>query len=106
MAASTAEAERGLQKSVVFAGFSSGALARIAASGSVMAVNAGDALCQRGDPGDAAWVVLEGELEVRATSAGGRHVRLAVLGAGEVAGEMAVLDGGPRSADMIAARRT
>jgi CRP/FNR family cyclic AMP-dependent transcriptional regulator len=100
------EAERGLQRSLVFAGFSKEALSRIGAAGSLTGLTAGEVLAQRGDPGDAAWLVLEGELEVRATSAGGRHVRLAVLGAGEVAGEMAVLDGGPRSADMVATRRT
>jgi CRP-like cAMP-binding protein len=50
--------------------------------------------------------VLEGELEIRFMSVGGREVRLVALGPGSVAGEMAVLDEGPRSADMVATRRT
>jgi CRP-like cAMP-binding protein len=78
----------------------------LAASGRVVALPAGALLCQKGDPGDAAWLVLEGELEVRTVSTGGRLVRLAALGRGEIAGEMAVLDGAPRSADMVATRRT
>jgi CRP-like cAMP-binding protein len=63
-------------------------------------------LCQEGDPGDAIFIVLEGEIEVRRSSPGGRELRLAALGRGAVAGEFAALDGGARSADMAATRRS
>lgn len=63
-------------------------------------------LCAKGDKGDALYVILEGELEVGVTTPGGKQVRFAALGAGDVAGDMAVIDGGPRSADMTALRRT
>jgi CRP-like cAMP-binding protein len=43
---------------------------------------------------------------VRTSSPGGRDLRLVALRRGEIAGEMAALDGGRRSADMVAARRT
>jgi CRP-like cAMP-binding protein len=79
---------------------------RLAKAGTPMDVAAGALICQAGDPGDAAFVVLEGELEVRRASAGGRELRLVALGRGAVAGEMAVLDGGPRAADVAATRRT
>ncbi len=62
-------------------------------------------LCQAGDPGDAVYVVLEGEIEVLTHSRAGKPVRLSSLGGGAIAGEMAALDGGPRSADMVASRR-
>lgn len=78
---------------------------RLADVGSPVDLAPGAVLCQAGDPGDAVFVVLEGEIEVRATSAGGRDVRFLALGAGALVGEMAALDGGPRSADMVAARR-
>src|SRR5205085_4328448 len=45
-------------------------------------------------------------VEVRSVMADGQQVRIAVLAAGELAGEMSMLDGEPRSADMIATRRT
>ncbi len=79
---------------------------RMAAAGSPLELAAGAFLCQVGDPGDALFVVLEGEIEVLNRSEGGRQVRLASLGKGALAGEMATLDGGARSADMVAARRS
>lgn len=100
------EAEQGLARAMVFGVLSEAARGRLAAGGQVVTLNPGAILCQKGDPGDAAYLVLEGELEVRTVSARGRLVRLAALGRGEIAGEMAVLDGAARSADMVAARRT
>lgn len=79
--------------------------ARLADVGSAVALAPGATLFSAGDPGDSVFVVLEGEVEVRATSAGGRDVRFQSLGAGSLVGEMAALDGGPRSADVVAARR-
>jgi CRP/FNR family transcriptional regulator, cyclic AMP receptor protein len=79
---------------------------RIALAGSPVTLEAGEFLAQAGDLGDALFVVVEGEIEVLGRSEGGRQVRLASLTRGAVAGEMAALDGGVRSADMIAARRS
>ncbi len=95
-----------LARSLVFGVFPAHKLARLASEGAVVELERGALLCQRGDPGDAAYLVLEGELEVRTLSSGGKSVRLAALGVGEIAGEMAALDGAARSADMIASRRT
>lgn len=79
--------------------------AALARAGSPLELPAGRLLCQAGDPGDAVYVVLEGEIEVRTASRGGREVRFVALGKGALVGEMAVLDGGPRSTDMAATRR-
>ncbi|MDB5442091.1 MAG: transcriptional regulator, Crp/Fnr family [Phenylobacterium sp.] len=79
---------------------------RLAESGRAVDLAMGAVLSQAGDPGDAMFIVLEGELEVRTVSPGGRETRLVALGPGAVAGEMAALDGGLRSADMVASRRT
>ena len=100
------EIERGLDRSALFQVFSQDQRRRLAASGQVVTLASGALICQKGDPGDAAYLVLEGELEIRAVAAGGDMVRLAALGPGEIAGEMALLDGGERSADMVATRRT
>lgn len=78
----------------------------MARGGSLVALEPGAFLCQAGDRGDALFVVLEGEIEVLSHSEGGRQVRLAALGRGAIVGEMAALDGGARSADMVAARRS
>jgi CRP/FNR family transcriptional regulator, cyclic AMP receptor protein len=66
----------------------------------------GERLFSKGDAGDALYVVLEGEVEVGVATLGGRQVRFAALGAGAVLGELAVIDGGARSADATALRRT
>jgi CRP-like cAMP-binding protein len=81
------------------------ARAHVARSATPIHLEAGAILCQAGDPGDAVYVVLEGEVEILARTPEGVDVRLAALGHGAIIGEMAALEGGPRSVDMVAARR-
>jgi CRP/FNR family cyclic AMP-dependent transcriptional regulator len=97
---------RALASSTVFGWLSERARERLARAGGAYALEPGEMLCHAGDAGEAVFIVLEGEVEVRATSSGGRDVRFVSLGAGAIVGEMAVLDGGPRSADVAAIRRT
>jgi CRP-like cAMP-binding protein len=78
----------------------------LARAGSVVNIERHGFLCQRGDPGDAVFLVLEGEIEVKTSSREGREVRYASFGPASVVGEMAALDGGVRSADMVATRRS
>jgi CRP-like cAMP-binding protein len=62
----------------------------------------GDTLLRRGDPATGMMVILQGRVRISITSADGREVSLGMLGPGNVVGEMALLDGGERSADVIA----
>jgi CRP/FNR family cyclic AMP-dependent transcriptional regulator len=78
---------------------------KLVAAGSALVLEPGGMLCQRGDPGDAIFVVLEGEIEIQTSSTEGREVRFASFGPAAVVGEMAALDGGSRSTDMVATRR-
>lgn len=98
--------EAALAKSKLFQRFHEETRKRLAAAGSQLSLEPHARLFAKGDGGDALYVVLEGEVEVRISSEGGRDVRIAALGAGSVIGEMAALDGGPRSADVNAMRRT
>jgi CRP-like cAMP-binding protein len=54
-----------------------------------------------GSPGDAMYLVLEGEVRVRLMIAGKESI-LVTLSSGEFFGEVALFDHGPRSADVIA----
>jgi CRP-like cAMP-binding protein len=54
------------------------------------------------DPGDALFVVAEGQVKVVLIGEDGREVILSVLGEGEFFGEMALIDDEPRSAHVIA----
>jgi CRP-like cAMP-binding protein len=56
----------------------------------------------RGDPGDSMLVIEEGVAEVSVTSAHGRKSVLDHVASGQIVGEIAVLDGGARSADVTA----
>jgi CRP/FNR family cyclic AMP-dependent transcriptional regulator len=98
--------EAALAASALFRGLSARAVKRLARGGAVVALTPGKALFVRGDPGDALFVLVEGEVEVRTASEGGKEVRFTALGQGAVLGEMAVLDGGVRSADIAATRRS
>lgn len=55
-----------------------------------------------GDQSDRVYCVVEGELKVAITDEEGKEVILNIIGAGESFGELAVLTGNPRSADVIA----
>lgn len=56
-----------------------------------------------GEPGAIMVLIETGRVEVSVTSMAGRKSVLNHMGAGEVLGEIATLDGGPRSADAVAA---
>ena len=57
----------------------------------------GDTIFRAGDPSHSAFVIVEGEVELFKEGDKGR-VTLAILGVGEVFGEMGVFDQSPRSA--------
>jgi CRP/FNR family cyclic AMP-dependent transcriptional regulator len=57
-----------------------------------------------GDPGDGCYRVNEGLLKVSIASATGAERILAILGPGSIVGDMAMIDGRPRSASVSALR--
>jgi len=59
----------------------------------------------KGDHGDALFMVLEGEVRAR-VMIGQRETTLSTMGTGECFGELAIVDQGPRSADVIANQAT
>ena len=59
----------------------------------------GTKIFQYGDPGDKLFIMLEGKVRISREVAGMGEEALAVLGPGEVFGEMSLLDESPRSAD-------
>jgi hypothetical protein len=72
-------------------------LANLLAAGEERGYADGETVVSAGDPGDELYVVLEGVVRIE------RRGRLvATLGEGDLFGEVAVLDGRPRSADAVA----
>lgn len=58
----------------------------------------GDTLFHEGEPGDRLYVVREGKIKLGRRSNDGRENLLAVLGPGEMFGELSLFDPGPRTA--------
>jgi len=81
----------------LFAGAGQGELAVIAAAVDVVTLPAGSRICERSRSSREAYLILAGSVEVVASDQ-----VVAVLGRGEIAGELGVIDGKPRSADVIA----
>lgn len=57
-------------------------------------------LFQRGDEGSHMIIVMSGRLRLSLVSAAGREIILGTIGPGGVIGELALIDGQPRSADV------
>ncbi len=85
-----------------FEQLSTGDLQRAADAASERTFKAGEYLMNKGDPGDAMYVLRSGRVKVPVFDDGGRLRLMAHLTAGEVVGEMALLTGGRRTADVIA----
>ncbi|MFM2100927.1 MAG: hypothetical protein RLZZ366_2466 [Pseudomonadota bacterium] len=62
----------------------------------------GQTLLMQGDPGDALLILLGGHAKVTMVALNGREITLDYADPGAVLGEIAVLDGGTRSASVIA----
>lgn len=86
----------------LFAALSPATLAALAASGHRRSWDAGRLLFQRGDLGDHMLAIIEGRVRITLATAEGRELMLGRLGPWEVLGELAVIDGEPRSADAVA----
>ena len=65
-------------------------------------VGANETLFMKGDLGERLYIVVSGLIRIGTISIEGREATYAILGAGELLGEIAVLDGGERSADATA----
>jgi len=61
-----------------------------------------EAIVRQGDPADALFMITRGHVTISLTSAHGAAKRLSTLSAGMSFGELSLVDGGRRSADVVA----
>ncbi len=66
------------------------------------ALRRGDVLFHEGDSGDRLYVVIEGKVKLGRSAADGRENLLAIMGPGQMFGELSLFDPGPRSATVTA----
>jgi CRP-like cAMP-binding protein len=86
----------------LFSGLGAEAIGSLARLCQARRLPAGQTLFVKGDPGDALYGVRRGQIRIEVGTSGGEHLTIEVFGAGDLFGEIAVLDGRPRTADAIA----
>jgi CRP/FNR family transcriptional regulator len=86
----------------LFADLDLATLDALAAESRVRRYPSGQVLCSEGDPGDELLVLEAGRVRVCRFAASGREVVLATLDAPVAFGELALLDGAPRAATVVA----
>jgi CRP-like cAMP-binding protein len=75
-------------------------------SGHIKHFSKGQTIFQRGDPGDYLLLIVSGQVKISNVTAEGREIVLNLLGAGDLNGEIALLDGGQRTAAATALQDT
>jgi CRP-like cAMP-binding protein len=91
-----------LAKTPLFAAIPASLLDELAAKAKTVSVEPRETLFSKGDPGDRLYLVASGLIRIGVLSAEGREVTYGMIQPGELFGEIAVLDGGVRSADASA----
>ena len=91
-----------LQRSPLFHGLSPPALERVAELAVQRSFQNGEVVFRQGDSGDALYAVVTGKIRISAGAADGREIFLNIMEPGDTFGEIALLDGGARTASATA----
>jgi len=81
-------------------------LRELAAIARVQNFKPGAVIFRQGEAGDSLHAIVEGAVRIDFVAPGGNETTMVVLGPGECFGELAILDGRPRSANAVAAQPT
>src|SRR5436190_6065281 len=95
-----------LAQNRLFEGIESDLLDEIAPDVHVVELDAGDIIFREGDPGDSLYLVGQGSVKISKSGRGGQQETLGFIQSGNFFGEMALLDGEPRSAMATACEPT
>lgn len=86
-----------LKRAPLFTGLDAEAAAALAEAMTAVSLGRGATLFREGDAGNQLFVVVSGKIKLGRSGSGGRENLLAVLGPGQMFGELSVFDPGPRS---------
>ena len=90
-----------LQRQALFGELERPELERLASFAKTTKVAAGTTLFSKGDPGTALFAILSGAIKITVPAADGREAVFNMLQDGDIFGEIALLDGNPRTADAV-----
>jgi CRP-like cAMP-binding protein len=102
----TADIGRILEAAQIFSEMDADAREALTAEFRPVTFNAGQAIFSRGDEGRELYLVLSGRVRLSVLTAEGRELSFAHAGEGDIFGEIAMLDGSPRTADATAVKKT
>ena len=91
-----------LRSAALFAGLDDATWAALSSRLTTRRLARGTVLFHEGDPGDALHVVIDGKVKICRTSADGRENVIAILGPGDLLGELSIFDSQPRGASASA----
>jgi signal transduction histidine kinase len=106
MSASQAKAFRQLAQNRLFEGIESNLLKEIAPDVQTVRLDPGEVLFREGDPGDSLYLVGKGSVRISKSGRGGEQETIGFIKSGNFFGEMALLDGKPRTAMAVAVEPT
>jgi CRP-like cAMP-binding protein len=95
-----------LRTAALFAALDDDAAAALRASMVELRLAKGDVLFAEGEPGEKLFLIETGKIKLGHASPDGRESIIAVLGAGEMLGELSLFDPGPRTATATAVTAT
>lgn len=99
-------ADDALRSALLFRELDDEAAGALRASMTEVHLSRGETLFREGDEGDRVYVVTEGKIKLGRTAPDGRENLLALLGPGQMFGELSLFDPGPRSATATAVTDT
>ncbi len=100
--ASPIEVADALARTRLFAGLEPSTLERLVGEFRRRRFRHGEVIFHLGDPGDALFLIVSGAVKISLPTEEGGEAILATLRPGDVFGELALLDGAPRSASAVA----
>lgn len=95
-----------LSRAPMFAALDPDAAAALRSSMDIVNLSKGQVLFNEGDRGERLYIITDGKMKLGHTSTDGRESLLAVLGPGELLGELSLFDPGPRTATATALTET
>ena len=91
-----------LARNFLFRNLDPDVIERISALGTTVELAGNQVLFLKGDEGDALYGVLDGRIRISSGDADGKEIILNIIDPGDIFGEIALLDGKPRTADASA----